>query len=256
MTYDEVIEQLKTMNEVPLNDSDENFRRILPSMFAYADGRIYREIVFLQVLMTQAQPVTLTARNREVLLPTSVMALRSVNLITPAGSGNVITISGKRTPLERIQPDVLDYLWPQESFRRGPPQKYAVIGGFAPPIVPAPANPSQALQLRVRFMPTPDQNYPVEFMGDIRPLPLSNKNPETFLSVYYPEMFIAACMIFAAGYQRDFGAQAEDPQRASSWETQYSNLRMGVTLEAARMRGEGPGFTAVMPAPLAQPRAP
>jgi hypothetical protein len=105
-------------------------------------------------------------------------------------------------------------------------------------------------------MPTPDQNYPVEFMGDIRPLPLSNKNPETFLSVYYPEMFMAACMIFAAGYQRDFGAQAEDPQRATSWESTYSNLRMGVTLEAARMRGEGPGYAAVMPAPLAQPRAP
>jgi hypothetical protein len=252
MNYDEMVEALKVMNEVPLNNTDDAFQRIVPRMFAYADGRIYREIVFLQLLMTQTQPVTLTARNRDVPLPTSVMALRNVNVCTPAGA---ITPYTKHTPLDRVPPEALDFFWPQPSFRPGVPQKYAVVGGFAP-VDPTLQNPPQALQLTVRFMPTPDQAYPVEFLGDIRPLPLSNANPETFLSVYYPELFLAACMIFAAGYQRDFGAQAEDPQRAQSWETQYGNLRMGVTLEAARMRGEGPGFTAAMPAPLAQPRAP
>jgi hypothetical protein len=253
MNYDEMVEALKVMNEVPLNNTDDAFLRIVPRMFLYADGRIYRDHAFLQTLMTQTQPITLTARNRDVLLPTSVMVLRSVNVCTPAGA---ITTFTKRTPLDRIPPEVLDFFWPQASFRPGVPQKYAVVGGFAPPIVPAPAMPSQALQLTVRFMPTPDQNYPVEFLGDIRPLPLSNKNPETFLSVYYPELYIAACMIFAAGYQRDFGAQADDPGRAQSWEGQYKALSQGVALEAARMRGEGPGYAAVTPAPAAQPRAP
>ena len=34
----------------------------------------------------------------------------------------------------------------------------------------------------------------------------------------YPELLLCACMVFASGYQRDFGAQAEDPQKAVSWE--------------------------------------
>jgi hypothetical protein len=237
------------MNEVPLNNTDENFTRIVPRMFLYADGRIYRELMFLQTFMTQ--PSTLIVRNRELALPASVMNLRGINLCTPAIAIGPTT---KRTPLERVPSDILDYLWPQSSFRPGPPVKYGVIGGIAPVTVPPAA--SQVLQLTVRFMPTPDQAYPVEFLGDIRPLPPSSSNPETYLTVYYPELYMAACMIFAAGYQRDFGAQAEDPQRAQSWEAQYSNLKASAMLEAARMRGEGPGFTAVTPAPMAQPRAP
>jgi hypothetical protein len=252
MTYDEMVEALKVMNEVPLNNTDDAFTRIVPRMFLYADGRVYRDHAFLQTLMTQTQPITLTARVRDVLLPTSVMVLRSVNVCTPAG---VITTYTKRTPLERIPPEILDFIWPQTSARPSVPQKYAVVGGFAP-VDPTLQNPPQALQLTVRFMPSPDQNYPVEFLGDIRPLPLSNKNPETFLSVYYPELYMAACMIFTAGYQRDFGAQSDDPARAVSWEAQYKALSQGVALEAARMRGEGPGYAAVTPAPAAQPRAP
>jgi len=93
-------------------------------------------------------------------------------------------------------------------------------------------------------------------LGVIRPQRLSSDNPQTFLSVTYPELFLAACMVWGCGYQRDYGAQADDPARAMSWETQYTNLRQGVMLEAAQLRGEGPGWTATTPAPAAQPRAP
>ena len=241
MTYDEIVEALKVLNEVPLNNSDENFMRILPTIFLYADGRIYRDLVFLQT--TIFQPGTLVARNRELALPVSVLVLKGINLCTPP---QPISTTSKRTPLERVPPDVLDFFWPQSSFRPGQPQKYAVIG--TPPSATAP----QTLGLTVRFMPTPDAAYPVEFHGDIRPLPPSNKNQETYLTVTYPELYIAACMIACAGYQRDFGAQADDPARAQSWEGQYGSLRQGVMLEVARMRGEGPGYTASTPAPAAQ----
>jgi hypothetical protein len=244
MTYDEIVEALKTLCEVPLNNTDENFQRIVPSMFLYADGRIYRDLVFLQQNITQ--PATLVARNRELALPKSVLVLRNVNLCQPAMP---ISTNTRRTPLERLPPEILDFLWPQSSFRPGPPVKYAVVGSVT-------QGDTQVLSLTVRFAPTPDAAYPVEFLGDIRPLPPANDNPETFLTVTYPELYIACCMIFAAGYQRDFGAQAEDPARAQSWESQYTKLRDGVALEAARQRGEGPGFTAVTPAPLSQPRAP
>jgi len=243
MNYDEVVEALKVLNEVPLNNTDDNFQRILPLMFLDATGRIHRDLLFLQQTMTMNQPATLVARNRELALPASVIELRGVNLCTPA---QPISVTTKRTPLERIPFEVLDFFWPQSSFRPGQPIKYAVIGT---PVDTA-AVP-QTLSLTVRFMPTPDAAYPVEFLGDIRPLPLSNDNPQTYLSVNYPELFIAACMVFAAGYQRDFSAQADDPQRAMSWETHYNTLKAGVMLETARMRGEGPNYTAAPPAPVA-----
>lgn len=240
MNYDEMVETLKVMNEVPLNNSDEAFMRIVPRMFLYADGRCYRDLVFLQT--TMFQPSTLVARNREVAVPPSVIVLKGINLCTPAIPVGPTT---KRKPLERVPPDVLDFLWPQSSYRPGPPQKYAVIGTLAQPTAP------QVLSLTARFMPTPDAAYPIEFHGDIRPMPPSSKNPETFLTVTYPELYICACMIFTAGYQRDFSAQSDDPARAVSWEAQYKTLQQSAMLEAARMRGEGPNFTASTPAPAA-----
>ena len=36
--YDETVKALQTMLEVPLNQTDENFMRILPRIFEYAEG--------------------------------------------------------------------------------------------------------------------------------------------------------------------------------------------------------------------------
>ena len=63
MTYDQVIKALQTLLEIPLNQEDENFRRIIPLMFTYADNRIYRELEFLATTAMTAG--TLTVGNRE-----------------------------------------------------------------------------------------------------------------------------------------------------------------------------------------------
>jgi hypothetical protein len=227
MTYDEIVSQLKTLLTVELNDADANFTRIIPGMFLYADGRIYRELGFLAKKITQ--PATLTALNREFSLPPNVRVLRAINLMTPAGA---VSFTSKRIPLERISVEALDFFWPDASFNPSAPQKYAVLGLSTP----APL-PGVDVSYQVRLMPTPDKPYSVELLGDIRPDPLAPENPQTFLSVFYPELFIAACMIFGSGYQRDFGAQAEDPAKAVSWEAQYTALRQGVMMEAMRMSG-------------------
>ncbi len=231
------------MLTVPMNDEEVNFTRILPAMMLYADGRIYRDMTFLATRTTQ--PVQLTAKVREFVLPPTVIALRSINVITPVGA---VTNTSKRKLLERISPEALDYFWPQASFQPSVPQKYAVVGDQPGALVP-PSPPDGGLQHLVRLMPEPDQAYYAELFGDIRPAPLSAKNPTTYLSVFYPELFICACMIFGTGYQRDFGAQSDDPQRAVSWEGQYAYLKNGIMPEAARMRGE------VLDA-AAQPKAP
>lgn len=252
MTYDEIVAQLQTMLEVPLNDADANFTRILPSMFLYAEGRIFGDLSLIITTVTQQAP--LIALNRELVLPSSVIILEHINICSPVGA---ITNASKRTTLERVSPAALDMFWPQASFRPGVPQKYAIIGSVQlvvpPPTVPGP----QVLAHVVRFMPTPDKAYMAELIGMIRPETLSPTNKQTILTIRYPELYLAACMVFGSGYQRDFGAQADDPARAQSWNGQYQALLDGARLEQARMRGEGPGFTAQPPAQIAQqPRSP
>jgi|SRR5215475_749577 len=255
MTYDEIVAALMTLNEVPQNKSDENFARILPSAFLYAEGRIFRDLSLIITAINQ--PAQMTARVRQFILPASILALRNLNLVTPAGP---LTFTSKRTPLERISPEALDYFWPQDSFKVGKPQKYAIVGDAQPMVSPpnpmTPVDQPQVLSHIVRVMPTPDQAYYVEAWGDVRPLTLSSSCSVTYLTFNYPELYIAACMVFLAGYQRDFGSQAEDPQRAVSWEGQYQNLRAGALIETARMKGEGPGFTAQPPTPVAMAGAP
>jgi hypothetical protein len=64
----------------------------------------------------------------------------------------------------------------------------------------------------------------VEVVGTITPDALSVSNTTTYLSTNYPDLLLAASMIFISGYQRNFGAQADNPQQAQSWTAQYMTL--------------------------------
>ena len=74
--------------------------------------------------------------------------------------------------------------------------------------------------------PFPDQAYTAEVIGKFRPLPLYDPLSinGSWLSVYLPDLFLAAAMVAAAGYQKNFGAQGDDPRSALSWETNYQTL--------------------------------
>lgn len=95
----------------------------------------------------------------------------------------------------------------------------------------------------VVIAPTPDGLYPVGVTGIFRPLPMSTSNTTTYLGTYYPDLFLAACMVFAAGWQRDFGGQSEDPKLGQSWEAHYDALKQSAIDEEARRRGESVGWT-------------
>jgi hypothetical protein len=263
VNYSEIISALMTLGAIPLNSEDNNFQRIVPAMFHYADGRIYRDLAFLATDITT--PVTLTAQERDVTLPANILTIRSVGICSPAGTP---TRNSRRSYPERISPEALEIFWPQPSFRPGMPKKYAIVANrIAPSTLPNPGPPTtQPLQpiyqpeqflYVLRLMPSPDRAYVAEVYGGIEPELLSVTNPETFLTRYYAELFIACCMVFLTGYQRDYGAQSDDPSRAVSWEGQYQAIKNGVAQEAGRLRGEGAGFTALPPAQQAQqPRAP
>lgn len=237
MNYDEVVERLQTLLEIPLNNTDENFERILPSILDYADNRIYRELNFLATLT--AQVTALTINDRNLALPTTVIVLRGINVITPVAT---LADAGKRNPLERVSIDALDFFWPSAALTPGVPQKYSLIG-------------TSTQTYTVRFSPTPDAAYNAEFIGVIRPTVISAANQTTYICNKYPELYIAACMVFGCGYQRDFGLQNADPAKAVSWESVYTTLREGATVEALEQKSESVQWSATPPTQLAnQPR--
>jgi hypothetical protein len=82
---------------------------------------------------------------------------------------------------------------------------------------------------------------------------LSATNTTTFISLYLPDVFIMASMIYISAYQRNFGRMSDDPQMAQSYEAQYQTLLKGAVVEEARKKFESSGWTSQSPSPVATP---
>jgi hypothetical protein len=101
--------------------------------------------------------------------------------------------------------------------------------------------------------PVPDQAYPVEVVGTYRPNSLSATNKSTFISLYLPETFIMASMIYVSAYQRNFGRANDDPQMAMTYESQYQALLKSAVVEEARKKFSASGWSSQSPTPVATP---
>jgi hypothetical protein len=212
------------------------FADVLPNMINYAELRCYRD---LQLLDTEeSATTTLTALSRNGTLPSGMIVAEHCNIITPASTA---PDNGTRNQAVRVSLQMLDYLFPT-----------AAATTASTPSVPAYWARLDATN--VRFAPAPDAAYQAEFIGTIRPAMLTSTNNSTILTQFFPDLFLAASMIFGAAYQRDFGAQAEDPKLAMSWEQTYSDLMSGSQLEEQRRKAIGPGYTAMVNPPQGQQR--
>ena len=65
---------------------------------------------------------------------------------------------------------------------------------------------------------------------------------------------LAASMIEASAWMRDFGGMSDDPKMALSWESHYQTLLKSALEEEARKKGQGPGWQPFSPTPEAKPR--
>ena len=103
------------------------------------------------------------------------------------------------------------------------------------------------------FGPVPDQTYSVEIVGTYRPASLSATNLTTFISLYLPDVFLMASMIYISGYQRNFGRQSDDPSMAQSYESQYQALLKSAVTEEVRKKYESVGWTSESASPVSTP---
>jgi hypothetical protein len=91
--------------------------------------------------------------------------------------------------------------------------------------------------------PPPDAAYRVEVIGTIRPDPLSSSNPTTYLTQYLPDLFMAASLVFGAGYLQNYGAMVDNPQQAVSWESHYQALKASADMEENRKKYASQAWT-------------
>jgi len=209
--------------------ADANFIGILPSIIDYAEQRIYRELD-LPYTNTTDSSATVTAGQRTFNLPTSLgtfIVVDYLNIITPSTATPTI---GSRTALIPTSRDFIDIVYPSNATATGTPVYFGMVSNT-----------------QVLLAPVPDAAYPVEVIGTIRPTPLSVANPTTILTSYVPDLFMAASMVFASGYMRNFGSQADDPKMSQSWENQYQTLKASAQTELARQRFESWGWSSGSP---------
>ena len=232
LTYSQYVTQMATMAVV--ESTDPAFVTILPQMITAAENRIYRDLNLLQT-STSYTSASVTSGSRSITVPEGTfVTTEQINLLTPAGQTdpNLAT----RVPLLPTTKEFLDGVY-GASQSTGQPKYYCAF--------------NDNLYL---VGPYPDATYRVEVIGTYRPDSLSASNTTTFLSLYFPDLLIAASMIYISLYQRNFiGANANDPQMGSSWEQTYKTLLASASLEEARKSYEAAAWSSQAPATAASP---
>lgn len=232
LTYSQYVTQIATMGAVA-SETDPNFVTILPSMITYAENRIYRELNFLQT-SDAVTGYAIASGARTLTLPDGTFVVsEQINIITPAGTTN--PDAGVRVALLPVTKEFLDAVYGASTYTGQP--KY-----FCP------------FNDNLFFVgPFADAQYYTEVVGEVRPASLSSTNTTTFISLYLPDLFIMASMIYLSGFQRNFGRMSDDPQMAQSYEAQYQLLKQGAMVEEARKAFEAGGWTSQAPAAVASP---
>lgn len=214
LTYSSYLAELQRLAVAPANDT--TFAQMVPNAIDYAEQRIYRDLQLLATNDTDATTTTV-ANTREITLPTNKtwVTVDQLCVIVPSGATPPQPAAGTRVPLVPVSLAFVNMVWPSAT-TAAQPQYYA----------------KQTDQILV-LGPWPNATYRVEVTGTVRPAPLSPTNTSTWLSQRLPDLFVAASMIFLAGYQRDFGQQSDDPKFAQSWESQYQLLKASAETEEA-----------------------
>jgi hypothetical protein len=219
-----------------------DFNTILPRSIEFAELMMYRDpdLDFLAARTTDSTTVC-TPSSRLLSLPAQIVVPISLNIVTPAGAG---PDQGTRNNVEIVQKAFIDTFFATASSISTPsiPQYCALVA----------ENNSSLIKTAV-LGPAPDSAYTCEWFGIFRPAPLSATNTTTFLTLYLPDLFLSAAMIFWSGFQRNFGAQSDDPKMALSWRALYEDQKKGAAVEEARKKSQGPGWTAFAPTPVATP---
>ncbi len=239
LNYSTYVTSLANLLVVP--ESDVGFQTVLPNIIDDAELRMYRDLDPLQ--MVQTITAQLSTASRVQFVPESndpndppftqnnqpAVVVKGINVLTPLGATQ--DSATQRYPLTPASKELIQTLWPSAAGSTIP-QYFAMVGELNEFIVG----------------PWPDARYNFEATATYRRDPLSSSNATTLFSLYWPDLLIAASMVFAAGYQRNFGAGTDDPKMGPTWDSHYQTLLAGAKGEEDRKRQTERGIKEVRPA--------
>lgn len=233
LTYSQYVTQIATLAVV--EETDPAYVTILPQMITYAENRMYRDLDFLFTSVSNTS-YACTVGTRQIAVPAGTFVVpEQINVITPAGTAN--PDNGTRVPLLPTTKEFLDAVYGSGlSANRALPKYFAPFDDYT-----------------FLLGPYPDAAYQVEIVGTIRPDSLSVANPTTFISLYLPDLFIMASMIYISAYQRNFGRANDDPQMAITYESQYQALLKSAMMEENRKKFEAAAWSSQSPSTAATP---
>jgi hypothetical protein len=227
LTYSQTVTTLANLLALP--ESNTDFLQVLPTAIDYAENRINNQFSFLSTIAVNST-ASLSANNRAFTLPTpsegTYSIIENLNLV----------IAGTRTPLTPVSRSVLDTFYPTNT---------------ATSVSAVPSVFCMVTDQSILVGPAPGATTTVEVVGLVQPAPLSASNPTTYISTTYPELLIAACMVFLSGWQKNFSASSDSPQQAISWESNYQMLAANVDAVDARQKFEGASWTPKSATPFA-----
>ena len=211
--------------------TDPNFVTMLPNAIDYAEQRIYRDLDLIETVVRDTKALTINSRT--VNLPSTFgifVVVEGINLL----------VGGVRTAvLAPVSREFIDMIYPSDTAATSPsyPQYFGMLSDQT-----------------ILVAPPPDGAYTVEVVGRTRPTSLSLTNTTTVLTNNFPDLFLAAAMIFSSGYKQNFSATGDDPRSAMSWEQQYTLLLASAAREQTRKRFASTSWSSkqqdAAPAPL------
>ena len=223
-----------------VSPTDPNFLIALPQIITYSENRLCRDVDFLST--KSAQTFLMTAGQRSLSLagttPYPFVVTEQFNIITPSTSTNPNDVAATRNPCLPTTKEFLDQVYGS-----------AAVANQGLPIYVAPFTDNTFY-----FGPPPDAAYTVEVVGTVRPASLSASNLTTFISLFLPDIFIMASLIYVSAYQRNWsGASSNDPQMGPTYETAYGELLKSAVVEEARKKYSASAWSSMQPTPVASP---
>lgn len=238
LTYNSYIAQIADlMVEQYVSGSPNTFtnasvQTLLPQMLNYAELRIQRDLDLLAATTTGASTYTLTAGSNLLTLGAyDFVSLQTLQAVAASGG----TTKFFPTP---VSVEFLQNMYP-DSTVTGSPKFFAPFGGDQ-------ATGGATSQLYL-IGPPADVNYTVTAFG-LQRMPslasgVTTGTNTTFIATFLPDLLIMASMIYASGFQRNWGKQSDDPGMALSYEGQYKALLDPARMENYRARFEASGWT-------------
>lgn len=227
LNYTQYVSELALLSQ--FNAGDANFLANLPSCIDYATDRITRELNLLDTVTSNSTIVLATGTRLVSLSSLSPVfnVLMDINVLTPVGTTSPDL--GLRNPLTIQSRAFMNQTYGSATVT-GVPQYFSMVTDQS-----------------ILVAPYPDHTYNLEIVGTIRPVPISSGAPTNWISTYLPDLFLAASMIQVSGFKMNFGAQADDPQQAMSWENQYTKLRDSAAVEDAMRKYFSTGWCPDLP---------